>query len=183
MADEPTKDTEKKETPEGGAGTGDAKFTQEEVNKIIAERLAREKSKFSELEQKAKELETLQAKIKEAEEAKLKEKAEWKELAEKHEAKIKELEPFKANWEAWQQAETERIEKMIEDAKLTDDDKALVTKLPLEDRRAMVERLTASNAERRHTPDGKGGGSPPQKISNQKDLDAAFKEFRKKSIV
>lgn len=148
----------------------------EELQNSLNASRRREKEAIDKLDETTNRLSEIEKKIKDAEEAKLKEKAEWQKLAEQNEAKVKELEPFKANWENWQKAEGEHIEKMIEEAKLNEDDKALVTKLPLVDRRAAVERLSAIDATKRKTPLEKGGGSPKDLLTKEQVEKMSMKE-------
>lgn len=75
------------ETP---VNAGDKKFSQAELDALIAERLKRQKAAFEAQQQKQKD---------EAEQRTLTEQQQYKELAAKHEARVKELEPLQSEVE------------------------------------------------------------------------------------
>jgi predicted RNase H-like nuclease (RuvC/YqgF family) len=119
-------------------------LTQEEFDKKIEDRLARERSKFSDYETTKTELETLRVKIKEREDAELTELDKIKKAAEDYKAEINELKVHKEWRTVWELKEAEAIEKDMED--LTDNQKTIVNGLPLESRRLAVQEFKASSA-------------------------------------
>lgn len=76
---------------DGGTQGDEKRFTQADIDRIVADRLDREKRKAESEAQKAKE---------KAESEALAENQKWQELAQKHEAKIKDLESKLAEFEA-----------------------------------------------------------------------------------
>ena len=155
-------DEHKTEEPNGGQksgdGTGTSKtFTQEELDRIIAQRLAREKEKISELDSIKSEYEKLLKEKEEREKAEMTEleraKKELEELNEKYGQAEKEKQQYEERLKSWETKQLERIEKEMEG--LSDSQKAIVNALPLE------QRLDAINEFKTASPKagewGKGG--------------------------
>lgn len=147
MADEHKTD----HTPEGGGDTGTPEkeskpkmVSQEDVDRIIAARLAREREKYADYEKLKEELDKLRQQQKEREEAELSELEKLKKAQEEAQKKIEELNQhyeWRKNWEAREQ---EAIEKMMEEAKFSEKQIELVNALPLEKRRDMIAELKAT---------------------------------------
>jgi len=76
------------DTPGQESGTKAATFTQADIDKIIADRLARAKDGWDK-----KAADATKKAADKAEEQRLKEQAEWQALAEKHEAELAEIKP------------------------------------------------------------------------------------------
>jgi len=138
MSDETTK-TEVTDTLE----IQDRSFTQAEVDRLISQRLEREKNKYTDYEAIKKEAETLRQKIKEREEAEL---TELEKIKKQHEEVLAELDKHKSNTEwrmEWETKESEAIEKEMEE--LDDDQKDIINSLPLEKRRTAIQKFKAAS--------------------------------------
>lgn len=81
--------------------TGEARFTQADVERIVKERVKREQDKASAAAEKAR---------KEAEESALAKNAEWQTLAEKREKELAELAPFREKAERYEAALKAQLE-------------------------------------------------------------------------
>lgn len=133
--------------PDGDPNSGEVNFTSEQqkaIDKVIAERLKREREKWAsaadEAKKKAEE---------EAEKARLKEQEKWQELAEAAEKKVAELEPVAKSTAEQLKAYQETVNALL-DAKikeLGDKAKVAVEALPGEpDALAKLNWLTANAA-------------------------------------
>ena len=116
---------------------------QAEVDRIMSQRLAREKEKFSDYEDIKKKAETLEAEKKQREEAELTENEKLKKDLEEAQRKADEialekeqLSKFKTDWE---ERETEKVNKAMED--LSEDVKEEINSLPLEKRMFFINQL------------------------------------------
>ena len=117
-------------------------FTQDDVDRIVKDRLARETSKFSDYEDLKKKADTLEAEKKKREEEELTENERLKKQLEEKDGIITELNSHK-EWRAnWETKEAESIEKEMDG--LTDEQKELVNSLPLEKRRIAVLQFKSS---------------------------------------
>lgn len=150
MADEHKTET----TANAGADTGTAKvFNQDEVDKILAQRLAREREKFADYEEIKKKAETLEAEAKKRAEAEMTELEKAKaELEAKNQA-IADLSKDREWRTNWEKRETEAIE--AEAKSLSEGQQAIVNALPLEQRRAAIKEFTLQGTPGPHG--GKGG--------------------------
>ena len=124
-------------TNQPGGGTEPPKtFTQDEVDRIVQQRLSREAGKYGDYDQIKANLEKLQAaeqKRKEAEMSDL-EKAQAALTAKDEE--IKSLGQYKERWEAWEKTEADAIEEAAKD--LPESQRNIVNALPLNQRRAAI---------------------------------------------
>ena len=157
MADEPTKTTEAPQEPT---------LTQEQVDKIVSDRLARERAKYQDYDTVKSELEKLASEKKQREEAKKLEEGKYQELlSEKEkliaerEEKIAALSEKATKYDAWLISEEERIEASMAD--LDDADKDLVKDAPLTKRMALIQRLKAASETRPTPPGGRGNPRRP----------------------
>ncbi len=160
------------ETKPEPAETAPAKtYTQEEIDRIIGQRIGREKEKYADYDSIKQEAETLKVKIKEREEAELSELEKSKQRQEELE---KEVEKHKVNtdWrDKWTVDETAKIEKEMED--LTEDQKELIVSLPLDKRTSAIGQFKASTP---GSPDGsKGGPSFKTEITQQRLIEHRMK--------
>ena len=86
-------------TPDEGNGSDERTFSQEDVNRVIGERLMRAKNKWE------TDLEAAKTKAtKDAETARLAEQQEYKKLADQYQARIGELEPLEGRMQAYVEA-------------------------------------------------------------------------------
>ena len=137
MADEPNKTDEPNGGQEPGGGTETPKtFTQEELDRIVAARVAREKEKLTEYEKLKEEHAKLLEEKKQREEAEMTELERAKKEREELEAKMKQLEEeanqFKTKWQQHEEKLKEQIEKELEG--LTENQQNIINALPLESR-------------------------------------------------
>lgn len=118
-------------------------FSQAEVDRLISQRLEREKSKFSDYEDLKNQVATLTTEKKEREEAEMTELEKQKRLNEEYQAEIEKHKvntEWRTNWEA---QEEESINALM--TELDDDTKDIINALPLEKRRAAVAKFNASS--------------------------------------
>lgn len=153
----------------GDSGKEEPKFTQADLDRLIKDRLERERAAAAAKAQKDKEA---------AEAEKLKEQAEWKTLAEQHEGRVKELEPqieaIKAERDALAEIVTARVAAEIKDwpaevKALIPDDGGLLVRL------AAVEKARPIAAKLIEAPKVPGNGYDPRPLGgaggHQKDED------------
>lgn len=153
MADEQAQSTEQQQ---------EAKvLTQEQVDKIVSERLARERSKYADYDTVKSELEKLASEKKQREEAKKLEEGKYQELLSEKEKLIAEREERIAaltekatKYDSWLISEEERIAASMDD--LDDADKDIINSVPLEKRMAAIQRLKAASETRLTPPGGRG---------------------------
>ena len=122
--------------------TEEKTFTQVEVDNLVKQRLAREQGKFADYDELKSKVETLTTEKKEREEAEL---TELDKIKKQYEEAVAERDTHKANteWrEDWETKEAIAIEKSMEG--LTDNQKAIVNGLPLEQRRSAVTEFKSS---------------------------------------
>lgn len=129
MSDE-TKKPETTAEPDGKT------FTQSQLEEIIGERLARERKKYSDYDELKAQLEAKQKEEEERKKAEMTEierlKAEKEELAKKYEMTEKEKAEYQKKIDAIRAKTEEKVNSQLEG--LTESQKKIVTKLPLEDR-------------------------------------------------
>lgn len=150
-------------------------FTQDEVNRIVSERLARERAKFVDYDEVKKTAETLAAEKKQREEKELVEQNKWKELVEQREKELEALKPKAERYDAWQTAEAQRIEKELEG--LSDTQKTIVNALPLEQRMAAISEFKASTDTRRPGVPAHKGGKGSNGAPTIEDVEEAAKTY------
>jgi len=149
MADEQKTET----TANAGADTGAAKLTQEEVDRIVAQRLAREREKYSDYDDLRKKAETLEAEAKQRAEAEMTEVEKLKSQLSAKEKEVSELTVDREWRQTWEQREVEALNEEMNN--LTDGQRNIVNALPLDQRRAAIREFQASVARGPHA--GKGG--------------------------
>ena len=137
MADE--QKTEVTET-----STQEKTFTQAEVDRLISQRLEREKSKFTDYDEVKKKAETLEAKIKEREEAEMSELEKIKKQSDDYKKEIEQLSVHKEWRTNWEEQEKESINALMED--FEEDTKEIINALPLEKRRTAIAKFKASSS-------------------------------------
>lgn len=140
MSDETKTENSQEETK-----TAEVTFTQEDVDKIVQDRLAREKSRYKDYDEIKRQLGTLLSEKKEREEAELSESQRLARDIEKLKAEKKELEAHKLWRESWEAQETEKINNAMEG--FEDEDKELVNSLPLDKRISMINKLKSAKTQ------------------------------------
>jgi hypothetical protein len=140
MAEEPKTVAEPTEPEDGGQVVFKS---QEDLDAVIQRRIAKERAKYQDYDAIRAEI----VKLRDAEQKR--KEAELSEV-EKREQKIQELtlevdslKPHKEWHETWETKETEAIEEEMKE--LTDSQKALVTSLPLEKRRAAIREFVTTD--------------------------------------
>jgi hypothetical protein len=117
-------------------------FTQEDLDRVVAQRLTREREKYADYDEVKKRAETLEAEEKKRKEAELSENGKLKILLDEKESQILELSKHKKWRDEWNTAQGEKINEAIKD--FSEEDKDLVLSLPLEKRMAMVQKLSGA---------------------------------------
>lgn len=125
MADElKTEKTEKT----GGDGVTPKTLTQEEVDRIVVERLAREKAKYADYEEIKRKAETLEAENKAAREKEMSDLQKAQAKLKEYEEQVNGLKPFKERWDKYELETAAQIE--IDSKDLSDEQKAIVAAIP-----------------------------------------------------
>jgi DNA repair exonuclease SbcCD ATPase subunit len=154
-------------------------LTQDEVNRIIAERLERERKKYADYEDLRKKAETLEAEKRQREEKELLEQKKYEELLKQREEELQRLKSVAEKYEQWQKQEQERIEKEMES--LTETQKAIVNALPLEQRLQAINEFKSSTAAKPGITPMKGGKVDGFEVrpKSQEEVDKLFEAWRK----
>jgi len=135
-------------------------YTQGDIDRMIGERIARERTKYADYDEVKKQAETLAEQLKQREEAELTELEKAKKRAEELE---RDLEVHKKDTEwrkTWETTEAERLEKEMED--LDDAQKDIITSLPLEKRALAISQFKGATP---GSPDG--SKSTKQELTEQ----------------
>jgi len=134
-------------------GTEPKTFTQEDVNKFVAERAARVKAQYADYDEVKKQAETLAAEKKKREDSELSELEKVNKELERIRAENAELAKDKQWRSDYEKREAERIEVLMKD--LDEVQKDIVQSLPLEKRAIAIEQYTKSTP---GSPEGGKGG-------------------------
>lgn len=150
MADEPKPEN----TAGAGGETGTPKvFNQDELDRIVSERLNREKAKYADYDDLRKQVETLAAEKKKRDEKEMTELEKTKAALQEKETVLADLQKDREWRKQWEEKEAASIEKDM--ANLTEGQKAIVIALPLEQRRLAIAEFQQSVLRGPHA--GKGG--------------------------
>ena len=123
MADEP----KTVDTPKGGADTGEAKFTQAQLDALISDRLKREREKYADYDSLKSKAETLEADLKKREQAELTELEKIKTEKQKLEESLNEVKPRAEKYDKLVSEWNEQVE--AEKDGLTDEQMKIVDAL------------------------------------------------------
>jgi len=149
MADEQKPET----TASAGADTAEAKLTQADVDRIVAQRLERERAKYSDYDELRKKAETLEAENKKRAEAEMSELQKLQAALSEKDKTLAELQQDREWRQKWEERESEAI--LSEMESLTAGQQSIINALPLDQRRAAIREFQSSVPRGPHS--GKGG--------------------------
>lgn len=151
--------------------------TQEDFDSVIQNRLAKERSKYSDYEQTKAELEKLRQTQKEREEAEMSELQKAQKALEDTQNQVLELEQFRTKWAAHEEELGNQVEKASAD--LSEEQKELVSAVPLDKRMALINQLKASA---KQAPDGAYNGGSIPRSQNANELFEVRRKYGVRSV-
>jgi DNA repair exonuclease SbcCD ATPase subunit len=163
MADEPKPVAEPTEPKDSGKIVFD---TQEDFDAVIQRRVAKVQSKYQDYDTIQAELVKLREAEQKRKEAELTELDKYKKQIEAKDARIAELEPHLEWRKSWEEKEAERAESAMDG--LTDKQKDIVRKLPLEERMDAINEFKPVNTANVNT--SKGGRSVDPTVPSHDEL-------------
>lgn len=139
---------------EKSGGSTDVPKNQAEIDRIIEQRLARERAKYVDYDKIKSKAEELEQKLREKEEAEMSELEKARKRAEELEAEKASLLTYKEKLEKINQRLEEKVNEAL--TEIDESDRELVLQLPLESRMDLINRLKAKAANASGIYPGKG---------------------------